>query len=178
MNNKNQRANFNEVALDILENVHVGLFVLDPQFRIFWANKTIEEFFGIPRDELIGQSKRVLFVDDEESMLEISKKVLESLGYEVEVYNDPERAYQIFCSDPKRFDLVITDRIMPKMRGEKLAERIHDVTPEIPIVLCTGYSDLPRDRMIEELGIRALVMKPLKMRDLAVRIREVLDNAK
>ncbi len=137
------------------------------------SNDQAEEKTSIP----IG-TERVLFVDDEKNLLDIGKRILESLGYKVKVANDPVTAYEIFSSDPDGFDLVITDRIMPKMRGEKLASDIHVLRPDIPIILCTGYSDTPLDRKIESLGIQALAMKPLRIHELAVKIREVLDANK
>ena len=121
-------------------------------------------------------SEKILFVDDEEDLLAIGKKILESLGYKVEAASDPLEAYDLFASDPRGFDLVITDRMMPKMRGEKLAREIHALRADVPVILCTGYSDMPLDKRIEAFGIRALLMKPLRIQELASKIREVLDR--
>jgi YesN/AraC family two-component response regulator len=72
--------------------------------------------------------------------------------------------------------LVITDMTMPNMTGEKLAQKVLEVRPDIPVILCTGYSEQITEQLARELGIRAFVMKPLVMRDIANTIREVLDK--
>ena len=66
--------------------------------------------------------------------------------------------------------------MMPKLRGEEVANTIHEVCPKTPVILCTGYSDLPIDQKIKQMGISTLVMKPLRMKELALKMREVLDS--
>ena len=85
-------------------------------------------------------------------------------------------AYDLFRHDPGSFDLVITDMTMPNMTGEKLAGKILAIRPEIPVILCTGYSEQITEQRAKDIGIQAFVMKPLIMRDLAGTIREVLDK--
>ncbi len=79
-------------------------------------------------------------------------------------------------SDPDRFDLVITDMDMPNMSGDSLAQTLIKIRPDIPIILCTGYSDRIDKKRAKGLGIKAFVMKPIVMRDMAVIVRKVLDS--
>ena len=119
----------------------------------------------------------ILFVDDETDFLDIGKRLLESLGYKVVAADHPNDARKIFEDDPQQFDLAIIDRMMPQMRGEKLAEIIHRIRPDMPIVLCTGYAEPRNDGALKKLGISALVMKPLRISELAQTIRNVLKGS-
>ncbi len=82
----------------------------------------------------------------------------------------------MFEFDPNRFDLVITDMDMPNMSGDSLAQTLIKIRPDIPIILCTGYSDRIDKKRAEGLGIKAFAMKPIVMRDMAVIVRKVLDS--
>jgi CheY-like chemotaxis protein len=106
----------------------------------------------------------------------MSKQMLELLGYKAVTRTSSVEAFELFQHDPHRFDLVITDMTMPNMTGEKLAQKVLEVRPDIPVILCTGYSEQITEQLARELGIRAFVMKPLVMRDIANTIREVLDK--
>jgi PAS domain S-box-containing protein len=119
----------------------------------------------------------VLFVDDEPALVTMSKQMLELLGYRAVARTSSIEAYELFRHDPGRFDLVITDMTMPNLTGEKLAGKMLAIRPDIPIILCTGYSEQITEKRARDLGIQAFVMKPLVMRDLADTIREVLDKA-
>jgi two-component system cell cycle sensor histidine kinase/response regulator CckA len=118
----------------------------------------------------------ILFVDDEQALVTMSKQMLELLGYKAVTRTSSVEAFELFQHDPHRFDLVITDMTMPNMTGEKLAQKVLEVRPDIPVILCTGYSEQITEQLARELGIRAFVMKPLVMRDIANTIREVLDK--
>ena len=120
-----------------------------------------------------GGNEHVLLVDDETSLLRIAKKLIERMGYHVAARANPEDALAYFKANPDRIDLVITDMTMPGMSGKKLAEEMMRVRPDIPIILCTGYSEKMNDTAAA--GIKAFLMKPLRFRDLAVVIRDVLD---
>jgi DNA-binding NtrC family response regulator len=85
-------------------------------------------------------------------------------------------ALQVFASEPDRFDLVISDMAMPKMAGDKLALEIMKIRPDIPIIICTGYSSILDRVKADSLGIAGYLMKPLSMKDLSVTIRQVLDS--
>lgn len=118
----------------------------------------------------------ILFVDDEQALAAMSKQMLELLGYKAVTRTSSLEAYDLFRHDPGSFDLVITDMTMPNMTGEKLAGKILAIRPDIPVILCTGYSDQITEQRAKDMGIQAFVMKPLIMRDLAGTIREVLDK--
>jgi len=118
----------------------------------------------------------ILFVDDEQALVTMSKQMLELLGYNVVIRTSSIEAFELFQHDPYRFDLVITDMTMPNMTGEKLAGRLLAIRPDIPVILCTGYSEQITEQRARDLGISAFMMKPLVMRDLANKIRDVLDK--
>jgi len=90
---------------------------------------------------LPGGSERILFVDDEQVLVNIGKEMLERLGYEVTARTSSIEALELFRVKPDQFDLVITDMTMPNMTGEKLAKEIMGIRADIPIILCTGYSE-------------------------------------
>ncbi|MCP4578023.1 MAG: PAS domain S-box protein [Deltaproteobacteria bacterium] len=121
-------------------------------------------------------NERILFVDDEEPIATSGKKILERLGYAVITSTSPTEALETYRADPDNFDLVITDMGMPKMTGEMFAKELMRIRPDIPIILCTGYSERTSEKQAKKLGIREFAMKPLEIRDLANTVRKVLDN--
>ncbi len=121
-------------------------------------------------------SERILVVDDEESVCEITKRRLEQLGYHVTYETDGMAALELFRSRPRAFDLIITDQAMPTMTGEHLARELMRIQPDIPIILCTGYSSRIDAEKAGFLGIGAFIMKPVDKEDLAMTIRRVLDS--
>lgn len=110
------------------------------------------------------------------SIFEHSAQGLERLGYRVEGCTSSVDALERFRRAPARFDLVITDMTMPQMTGDQLAREIFKLRPGMPVILCTGYSSRIDGPRAEEMGIRALLMKPLNLSDLALNIRRVLDQ--
>ena len=118
--------------------------------------------------------ERILFVDDEQPLVEIGKQMLERLGYKVDTRTSSIEALSLFTANPNRFDLVITDIVMPNMTGDKLADKLMGIRPDIPIVLCTGYSEKFTRKHASEMGIDAFLMKPLVMQDLASTVRQAL----
>lgn len=121
-------------------------------------------------------TERILFIDDEQLLVELGRNILEKLGYEVTAVTDGTEAVTIFSADPCGFDLVITDQTMPKITGLKLARKFLKVRPDIPIILCTGHSDSVTPEIIKKVGIRLFAMKPLARNELARVIRKVLDK--
>jgi PAS domain S-box-containing protein len=121
-------------------------------------------------------TERVLFVDDEEILVEMGKSVLEWLGYEVTVTTNSLEALELFRLHSNHFDAVITDYTMPHMTGADLAKEMLRIQPDIPVILCTGFSEKISEEKSREMGIRAFAMKPLKMRDIAETVRRVLDE--
>ena len=120
-------------------------------------------------------SERILFIDDEQPLVEIGKLMLERLGYSVATRTSSIEALELFKADSDRFDLVITDIVMPNMTGDKLAEKIMGIRADIPVVLCTGYSEKFTRRNASEMGIQTFLMKPLVMRDLATVVRQAIE---
>jgi len=120
--------------------------------------------------------ERILFVDDEKSAVDAVKKMLERLGYRVTARTNSIEALETFRNDPKIFDLVITDMTMPNMTGKKLASELKTFRPDLPIILCTGFSDQIDEKESKEMGIDAFIMKPIIRSEIAHTIREVLDN--
>ena len=121
-------------------------------------------------------TERILFVDDEGAVVETGRSILEKLGYRVEAYTDPQKAFDDFRSHGDKFDLVITDMSMPHLTGEELSKQLMEIRPDIPILLCTGYSDQLDAANAHALGIKKFLIKPLEMSELAKIIREVLDE--
>ena len=123
-------------------------------------------------------TEQILFVDDEEMLLEMGKAMLEGLGYQVTLAQHASEAWRLFSDQPGRFDLVIVDQTMPDMTGMELAKKMLKVHPKVPIILCTGYSDLVSAEKAKEAGIREFSMKPLAKKELAEVVRRVLDQTK
>jgi PAS domain S-box-containing protein len=121
-------------------------------------------------------NESILFVDDEEMSVNASRLMLERLGYHVTAVQDSRDALEIFRNGPENVDLVITDMTMPNMTGKELAKALIKIRPDIPIILYTGFSEQIDKRKAEAIGIKAFVMKPVVMRDMAAVVRKVLDE--
>lgn len=121
-------------------------------------------------------SERILFIDDEEVLTDLAKTMLERLGYLVTVRNNSLEGLTTFQNHPDRFDLVITDQTMPGMTGMDLSRRLLRIRPNLPIILCTGFSALVSEEKAKAIGIRALAHKPLTKKDIASLIRNVLSD--
>jgi PAS domain S-box-containing protein len=118
--------------------------------------------------------ERILLVDDEQPLVEIGKQMLERLGYSVAARTSSVEALELFKAQPDRYDLVITDIVMPNMTGEILAEKLMDIRADIPVILCTGYSEKFTRKHASAMGVRSFLMKPLLMQDLANTVRQAL----
>jgi PAS domain S-box-containing protein len=116
----------------------------------------------------------ILFVDDEVMVAKVGSALLEQLGYDVVVRTSGIEALETFRAMPQRFDLVITDQTMPDMTGERLAGELRRIRPDVPIILCTGFSHTIDAEKAESQGINAFLMKPLTAQDLGVAIQQVL----
>ena len=125
-------------------------------------------------DPIRQEQGRILFVDDEAALVHIGQTMLTHLGYDVVSYTNSEEALAAFRAAPERFDLVITDQTMPHLTGADLARALRSLRPDLPIILCTGYSQAMTATQAVQLGLDAFCMKPLRMRDLEVTIRRVL----
>ena len=122
----------------------------------------------------VGKGERILFVEDEKSIAHLGQEILQRLGYAVSVETRSPEALKTFREAPEKFDLVITDQTMPHMTGENLAREFLRIRPDIPIILCTGYSPNMTPEKAQNLGIRAFLWKPLILQDLSHTIHEVL----
>ena len=120
-------------------------------------------------------SERILFIDDEQILIDLGHQMLERLGYEVVTKRSSIEALELFRAEPDRFDLVITDMTMPHMTGDKLAQKLIKIRPDIPIILCTGHSKQISEEKAKDMGIRAFVMKPILGRTIAEAVRKALD---
>lgn len=127
-------------------------------------------------EKLPEGKEQILFIDDEEVLAEMGKEMLESLGYHVTVKWNSIEALTTFQNTPNKFDMVITDQTMPYMTGADLARRMLQIRPDIPIILCTGYSNLIDESSAKAMGIKEFVFKPLSRESLAKLIRNVLDK--
>ncbi len=126
---------------------------------------------GVPRG-----SERILFVDDEDLLMEWGQATLERLGYKVTTTAGSAEALAVFSKDPSRFDLVITDQTMPVMTGVQLAARILSMRSDVPIILCTGHSETVSPDQAKTMGIREFLMKPVTRQELAHAVRRALDR--
>ena len=127
-------------------------------------------------NELPGGKERILFVDDEQSIIAVGTQRLERLGYSVTAKTNPIEALEEFRSNPDIFDLVLTDMTMPRLTGDKLAEKIRAIHPRIPIIINTGYSEHIDKKKAKEMGVSGYLEKPYGIRDLALSVRKVLDD--
>jgi PAS domain S-box-containing protein len=127
--------------------------------------------------ELPTGHERVLFVDDEEAIIEMGREILEELGYQVTVARDGRQALQTFRVNPSQFDIVVTDQAMPNMTGTDLAKEVLALRQDIPIVICTGFSQILDGEAVKAAGIKALTLKPLTKGEIAKTIRSALDKS-
>ncbi len=121
--------------------------------------------------------ERILLVDDEEAQVRTIQAILERLGYQVVSTTNAQEALQMFRSRPKAFDLVITDQVMPSLSGNKLAQECLRIRGDIPIILCTGFSETIDEEGARAIGITDFAMKPFTLREIAGKIRRCLDKA-
>ncbi len=170
------------VVLGIVKN-HTGAITVDSPpgkgatFTILFPVVNEEpEIETETANEVPHGTETILFVDDEESLLAMTRKMLERLGYKVEARMNPVEAFDLFQSNPARFDLVITDMTMPQMTGTDLSKKLLAVRPDIPVIICTGHSSLIDEEKAKELGIIAYVMKPIVTQEIATTIRQALDQ--
>ena len=120
-------------------------------------------------------AQHILVVDDEEQIIDIARQILERLGYRVTTHTSSLEALEAFRAGPHEFDLVITDMTMPNMTGVELTPRLLDIRPDIPIILCTGYSEIVDEERARSIGIRRFVMKPVATNEITRVVRQVLD---
>jgi CheY-like chemotaxis protein len=146
-------------------------------FNIFFPRVKAE---GSPTDvsprPLATGEGRVLLVDDEEAQVESVRNMLERMGYRVVAKTDSREALALFRQNPRLFDLVVTDQTMPQMTGVKLAEELLRIRPDLPVILCTGFSETVDANAAKASGICQFLMKPFSVREMAETIRRALEK--
>jgi len=162
---------------DILVTSHEGK---GTSFKVFLPliqkkgsmnNPSIHEF------NLTKGNERLLILDDEKTVVNIISKVLTRLGYKVTGYTNSRKALIKFKSDPDNFDLIISDMTMPEMTGDEFASEILSIRPEVPIIICTGFSERIDKERAESIGVRGFLMKPVLKSEMAHLIRKLLDGS-
>jgi len=147
-------------------------------FHVFLPLIQIEQTgLQIPQEKQLPEgNEHLLVIDDELQLLHMEQQMLSRLGYRISIYPGSLKALEIFRADPDNFDLIITDQTMPGMTGIELARTALQIRPDIPIILCSGYSHALEEDVIKRIGVRRYLLKPISMAELAVTIRETLDE--
>ena len=129
------------------------------------------------KEKIARGTESILFVDDEQIIAKMTKKILEGLDYTVTAKTSSVEAFSVFRSDPGKFDLVITDMAMPDMTGDVLVKKIKKIRSDVPVILCTGFSQKISEEEIKQIGIDAYCRKPLSIPVLAAKVRHLLDES-
>jgi len=125
--------------------------------------------------EMAAGKENILLVDDETPVAELEGQILSRLGYQVTVETDSLTALETFRSQPDAFDLVISDMTMPKMTGDQLAKKILAIRADIPIVICTGFSEKINENQAKDIGVKGFLMKPVPKVEMTQMLRKILD---
>ncbi len=135
-----------------------------------------EEIEIVHNGIVLGGSEHILLVDDEAQITKMEKLMLEKLGYRVTAMTDSEKALRSFTANPYEFDLIITDLTMPVIPGDRLSHKMLAIRDDIPIILCTGYREKLKGKTNRELGVQDVIIKPMRVKEVASIVRKVLDN--
>ncbi len=149
------------------------------RFRVFFPANLAAEAAPLPTStQAISRGKEhVLFVDDEETLATLGQTILERLGYHVTLCNDSREALALIEENPSHFDILVTDQTMPGMTGFELARKALQIQPLLPIILCTGYSNLVDEDAAKQAGIRGFIMKPFGKKLLAELLARVKNES-
>ena len=162
-------------AINVLSKIGQG-----STFQIFLPvtqTQTAEIKEESPIAPLFGTEK-IMIVDDEKYIRNSTTGLLEDFGYTPISFSNGIKALEAFKKNPKGFDLIITDMTMPGMTGNELAAKILNIRPELPIILCSGYSQAMAITNTEKNGIRQVLQKPVDLEEMALMIRQLLDKNK
>ncbi len=148
------------------------------QFNIYlpMEKRNFEKHKTQIQDPIQGGTEKILLVDDEEDIVGLERQLLERLGYQVDASTDSIEALEVFRKTPDKYDMVITDVAMPNMSGDRLATELINIRPDIPILLCTGFSEIMSEEKAGSLGIKGFFNKPISTKAFAQKIRQVLDE--
>lgn len=127
----------------------------------------------IPKNIIHGK-ERLLVIDDETAIVDMLRKMLENLGYQITTATHPLAALELFQSDPAAYDLVITDMTMPQLSGVQLIEKLREIREDIPVIINTGYNPAIDEEKAKGLNISGFIMKPLRKKILAETVRQAL----
>ncbi|MBI9075351.1 MAG: PAS domain S-box protein [Desulfatibacillum sp.] len=134
-----------------------------------------QELPFVPSQRMEKGDEKVLLVEDEKSILDMTTKMLEKLGYQVTPFMDPQAALESLQTNPFAYDLLLTDMTMPHMTGFELAVKCQEIKPALPILLCTGFSDQFSDKKFKNTSIFEVLFKPVSMHVMASALRRALD---
>ena len=147
------------------------------KFHIFFPAAEREAASAVlPVEQVRHGKERILFIDDEDILVEMGKIMLERLGYKVTTRTNSIEALAHFQNSPDQYDAVITDQTMPGMTGFDLARRMLQIRPDLPIILCTGYSNLVDEEQAKMIGIKGFIMKPMSKKDIGTLLKIVLEK--
>ncbi len=145
-------------------------------FPILYQQQAMVVEYAPEPQQVAGGNESILIVDDEQDILNVLSQLLSLSGYQVRTFLDSSEALHHFQEDPSRYDLVITDMTMPNLSGEELGREILTLRPEIPLILCTGYSKTIDSKRSLECGFAGYLLKPVEAQKLLKTIRDTLDK--
>jgi PAS domain S-box-containing protein len=160
---------------------HQGLITVESElgrgssFRLYFpaAAHAAQDADGRLQEAAQGRGQRVLYVDDEDSLVYLATRVLQRLGYEVSGFTDPGKALQEFQAHPSNFDVVVTDMSMPGMSGFNLARALLAVRPDVPVLMTSGYVRAQDRETAHKLGVRDLILKPNTVEELGYALEKL-----
>ncbi|PIE70992.1 MAG: hypothetical protein CSA22_04475 [Deltaproteobacteria bacterium] len=126
--------------------------------------------------ETVQTGHHILFVDDEQTLVDIEKETLGQLGHQVTGCTCSEAALALFQKNPEQYDLLITDQTMPKMNGVQLAAAVKAIRPDIPVIVCSGFNDIMQKADARAAGITEFIMKPISLSDISSAIQRALQT--
>ncbi len=148
-------------------------------FHVYLPRVAEDEAGEVKKAEPVPVSsggERILVVDDEKMITSLYEAILKRFGYQGIIFNSSTEALDFITKEPQGFDLMITDMSMPQMNGLDLSSRALAIRPDLPIVLCTGYSEVANEEKALEIGIQTFLMKPFSLENLLLAMRKALDK--
>jgi len=146
----------------------------DLYFPIVDPIEKVDEILS--NEDLPKGTEHILFIDDDEMLANLGETLLTEMGYQVTTMTDSREALTLFTANANRFELIITDQTMPVLTGKELIQKLKQIRPDIPTIICTGYSSKLDEAKAKELGADAFLMKPLDLPQLLQTVRRVLDG--